>query len=72
MVVFCSKIGHEKWQLVGFMIAQTALIASMASVGIEDRTQAICTVFFGAAMITPPQLISFTMLSLGLDDQTDM
>lgn len=54
------------------MIAQTALIGSLASVGINDKVQAIVTVVLGATMVTPPQLISFTVLSLGLDDQGDM
>lgn len=72
MVLVCSRLHHEKWQLVFFMVAQTALIGSMASVGIHDKAQAIVTVVIGAAMITPPQLVSFTMLSFGLDDQTDM
>ncbi|KAG9231277.1 fungal trichothecene efflux pump [Amylocarpus encephaloides] len=72
MLFFCSRVGHEKWQLVGFMIAQTALIGSLASVGIDSKAQAIATVYLASCMITPPQLISFTMLSLGLDDQTDI
>lgn len=72
MVFICSRIGHEKWQLVFFMIAQTALIGSLASVGINDAVQAVVTIIIGAATVTTPQLISFTMLSLGLEDQTDM
>ncbi|KAJ2904407.1 putative trichothecene efflux pump protein [Zalerion maritima] len=72
MVFVCSRLHHEKWQLVFFMIAQTALIGSLASVGIGDKAQAIVIIVVGAAMVTPPQLISFTMLSLGLDDQTDI
>lgn len=72
MVFICSRLHHEKWQLVFFMIAQTALIGSLASVGVHDKAQAIVTIVIGAAMVTPPQLISFTMLSLGLDDQRDI
>ena len=72
MVVFSSRVGHEKWQLTGFMIIQTALIASMASVGINDKAQAIAVVLITGAAVTTPQLISFAMLSLGLEDQTDM
>jgi hypothetical protein len=72
MVFICSQLHHEKWQLVFFMIAQTALIGSMASIGVDDRVQAIVTVIIAAATITPPQLVSFTMLSLALDDQQDM
>lgn len=69
---FCSRVHHEKWQLIGFTIIQTALIASMASVGLNDKAQAIVTVIIGAASITPPQLLSFVMLSLGIKDQADM
>jgi hypothetical protein len=72
VVTICSRVHHEKWQLVFFMIAQTALIGSLASVGLNDKAQAIATVVIGAAMVTPPQLISFAMLSLTLDDQTDI
>lgn len=53
-------------------MVQTALIGSMASVTAESKTQAIITVVLAATTITPPQLLSFTMLSFGLDDQTDL
>ncbi|KAF9879319.1 hypothetical protein CkaCkLH20_02862 [Colletotrichum karsti] len=71
-VFICSRLHHEKWQLVGFTVVQTALIGSMASVGSGDRAQAIVTVVVTAITITPPQLLSFTMLSFGLEDQTDL
>lgn len=71
-VFVCSRLHHEKWQLVGFTIIQTALIGSMASVGSESRGQAIATVVLAATCITPPQLLSFTMLSFGLEDQSDV
>ncbi|KAF3025854.1 hypothetical protein E8E14_014780 [Neopestalotiopsis sp. 37M] len=73
IVAFISpRVHREKWQLVFFMIAQTALIGSLASVGVQDKAQAIVTIVLGAAMVTPPQLVSFTMLSLTLDDQNDI
>lgn len=65
-------IGHERWQLVGFITAQTALIGSMASIGINDKAQAIATVIIVAACNLPPSPLSFGMVSLGLDDQTDI
>lgn len=65
-------IGHERWQLVGFIMAQTALIGSMASIGINDKAQAIATVVIVAACNLPPSPLSFGMVSLGLDDQTDI
>lgn len=71
-VFICSRLHHEKWQLVGFTVVQMALIGSMASVGSDDHAQAIVTVVLAAITITPPQLLSFTMLSFGVDDQTDL
>ncbi|KXJ94799.1 fungal trichothecene efflux pump [Microdochium bolleyi] len=71
-VFICSRLHHEKWQLVGFTVVQTALIASMASVGSGDKAQAIATVVLAATTITPPQLLSFTMLSFGLESQEDL
>jgi len=53
-------------------IIQTALIGSLASVGINDRVQAIVTIIVLATTITPPQLLAFAMISMGLDDQVDM
>ena len=72
VVGFCAQVGHERWQLVGFMIIETALIGSLASVGLDDKVQAICTIIFLSSTVTPPQLLSFTMLSLGIEDQVDM
>lgn len=54
------------------MVVQTALIGSLSSVGVDDRVQAIVTLIIGSAMVTAPQLVSFAMLSLGLEDQSDM
>ncbi|OAA59713.1 Fungal trichothecene efflux pump [Niveomyces insectorum RCEF 264] len=71
-VFVCSRLHHEKWQLIGFTVIQTALIGSMASVGATDKAQAIATVVITAITITPPQLLSFTMLSFGLKDQNDL
>ncbi|CAI6084068.1 unnamed protein product [Clonostachys chloroleuca] len=71
-VFVCSWLGHEKWQLVFFMVVQTALIGSLSSVGVDDRVQAIVTLIIGSAMVTAPQLVSFAMLSLGLEDQSDI
>ncbi|ROT42671.1 MFS general substrate transporter [Sodiomyces alkalinus F11] len=72
VVFICSRLHNEKWQLVAFTVVQTALIGSMASVGANDKAQAIVTVVIAAMTITPPQLLSFTMLSFGLEDQADM
>lgn len=65
-------IKHEKWQLVGMVVVQTALIGSLASVGINDREQAIATVICVASVNLPPSPLSFGMVSLHLEDQTDI
>lgn len=65
-------VGRERWQLVGFITAQTALIGSMASIGINDKAQAIATVIVVSACNLPPSPLSFGMVSLGLDDQRDI
>ncbi|KAH7120948.1 fungal trichothecene efflux pump [Dendryphion nanum] len=65
-------IGHERWQLVILICAQTALIGSMASIGVDDKVQAIATVVIVAACNLPPSPLSFGMVSLGLDDQRDI
>lgn len=65
-------IKHERWQIIGFVIAQTALIGSLASVGINDRIQAIVTVVIVSMTNLPPSPISFSMVSLHLQDQTDI
>jgi hypothetical protein len=54
------------------MIAETALVGSLASVGLNSKIQAIVTVICLSSTVTPSQLLSFTLLSLGIDDQTDM
>lgn len=54
------------------MIIQTALIGSLASVGMDDKVQAIATIIVLSSTVTPPQLLSFVMISLGLPDQADM
>lgn len=71
-VFICANLGHERWQLVAFTIVQTVLIGTLSTVGVTDKTQAIVTIICLSATVTPPQLMSFTMLSLGIDDQDDM
>lgn len=65
-------IKHERWQLITMMVIQTALIGSLASVGTNDKAQAIATVILVATVNLPPSPLSFGMVSLHLDDQTDI
>ena len=53
-------------------VIQTALIGSLASIGVNDKAQAIATIIILAASITPPQLLSFAMISMGIENQVDM
>jgi hypothetical protein len=72
VVGFCQQVGYERWQQVGFMVVQTALIGSLASVGVNDKEQAIVTIIILATTITPPQLLAFATVSAGIEDQVDM
>ncbi|KAK3703014.1 hypothetical protein LTR37_014744 [Vermiconidia calcicola] len=72
VALFCHPVDHERWLQTGFMIIQTALIGSLASIGVNDRAQAIATIIVLAATITPPQLLSFAMISMGIDNQVDI
>ncbi|KAF7197032.1 Trichothecene efflux pump TRI12 [Pseudocercospora fuligena] len=72
VIFFCHKVGHERWQQVGFMAVQTALIGSLSTIGVNDRAQAIVTIIILAMSITPPQLLAFVMIAAGLDDQVDI
>ena len=62
----CPRIGHERWQLVFLMVMECALIGSLASIGPNDRNQAIATIVFLGISVALPQLLSFTMIILGL------
>lgn len=68
----CSRLNHERWQIVLCIVIQTALIGSLASVGIHDKAQAIATVFTLSCFVNQPFYISFSVISLGIDDQSDM
>lgn len=72
VLTVCHRVGHERWQKVAFMVLQTALIGSLASVGVDDRAQAIATTLVLAMVITPPQLLSFAMISIGIEHQVDI
>lgn len=54
------------------IVVQTALIGSLASVGIHDQAQAIASVISVATVNPPPSPLSFGLVSLHLEDQTDI
>lgn len=71
-VALMPWLKHEKWQLVGCIVIQTALIGSLASVGLQDKAQAIATVIAVSTVNLPPSPLSFGMVGLHLSDQTDI
>lgn len=65
-------VGHERWQLVALTCLQTAFIGGSASLGLEDKGRAIAFLLIAGAAATSCSPLVFGMISLGLDDQTDM
>ncbi|KAL4812519.1 fungal trichothecene efflux pump [Aspergillus spinulosporus] len=72
IITIVPKAGHERWQMIGFLVVQTAMIGSLGSVGVDDKAQAIATIIIVAATVTPPQFLAFGMISLALDSQADI
>ncbi|KAL2851402.1 fungal trichothecene efflux pump [Aspergillus pseudodeflectus] len=72
VLTIVPRLGHERWQLIGFLVVQTGMIGSMGSVGKDDKAQAIATIIIVAASVTPPQYLAFGMISLGLESQEDI
>lgn len=72
VITIVPRCGHERWQMIGFLVVQTGMIGSMGSVGVHDKAQAIATIIIVAATVTPPQFLAFGMMSLGLESQADM
>lgn len=65
-------VGHERWQLVALACLQTAFIGGSASLGVEDKGRAIAFLLVAGTAATSSSPLVFGMISLGLDDQTDM
>lgn len=65
-------VGHERWQLVALTCLQTAFIGGSASLSIHDTGRAIAFLLIAGAAATSCSPLVFGMISLGLDDQTDM
>ncbi|OJJ54342.1 hypothetical protein ASPSYDRAFT_94096 [Aspergillus sydowii CBS 593.65] len=72
VLTIVPRCGHERWQMIGFLVVQTGMIGSMGSVGVHDKAQAIATIIIVAATVTPPQFLAFGMMSLGLESQADI
>lgn len=66
------RIKHEKTQVIVLLCIVTALLGSMASVGIHDRGQAIATVILVQGANLPISPLSFGMVGMHLQDQTNM
>lgn len=65
-------VKREKIQVVALFCIETALLGSMASIGSHDKAQAIVTVVLVQASNLPINPLSFGMVSLHLEDQSDM
>lgn len=66
------RIKHEKTQIIILLCIVTALVGSMASVGIHDKGQAIATVVLVQAANLPLSPLSFGMVGMHLHSQNDM
>ncbi len=69
---FVPNVGHERWQMVGFLVIQVSFIGGMASVGVHDVAKAIVFVMIISMTIAPINFLNFGMASLALEDQGDM
>jgi hypothetical protein len=65
-------IGHERWQLVGVAVVQTASIGALSSLTINAKARTITFMLLAGAAATLGSPITFGVVSLGLDDQADM
>jgi hypothetical protein len=65
-------IGHERWQLLGLSVMQTCMIGGLSALTIGGKGAAIACVLLAGMTSTASSPLVFGMLSLGLDDQTDM
>lgn len=70
--VFCARVGHEKWQIFGFICCQTAFVGALSTVGVDDKGKAIALVFLMSCFINQPLYMVFSMVSLNLENQADM
>ena len=72
LVFIFSRLNHERWQIVFCIVIQIALTGSLASLGINDNAQAVATVFILSCFVNQPLFLSFSIISLALEDQADM
>ena len=70
-LLHCEQTARCETPLRAGRVIQTALIGSLASIGLDDKTQAIATIIVPAAYMTPPQLLAFVM-PWAWDDQADI
>ncbi|TVY89024.1 Trichothecene efflux pump [Lachnellula willkommii] len=71
-VFVMHRLKHEKTQVIILLCIVTALLGSMASVGIDDKGQAIVTVVLVQGANLPINPLSFGMVGMHLQDQTDI
>jgi hypothetical protein len=72
LVLIFSRLNHERWQIVFCIVVQIALTGSLASLDYNDNAQAVATVFILSCFVNQPLFLSFSIISLALEDQADM
>jgi len=67
-----AKVGHQRWQIVFFMLVQTACVGAMATSTIETPVRSFILVCIISICTAPSQLVTIVMIMFGLEDQNDM
>ncbi|KIW86160.1 hypothetical protein Z517_01555 [Fonsecaea pedrosoi CBS 271.37] len=74
--IYCMAVmpwvGHEQWQLIGLACLQTAFIGGFSSLKIHEKGKAIAFLLIAGAAASSVNQIAFGMVSLGIEDQTDI
>lgn len=70
--LICARFAHEKRQIIFFICCQAAFVGGLSSLGINDKGKAIGLVFAMSCVINQPLYMLFSMVSLNIEDQSDM
>jgi len=72
LITLSAKVGHQRWQIVFFMLLQTACVGAMATSTIETPIRSFILVTTISVYTAPSQLVTIVMIMFGLEDQNDM
>ncbi|KAK5709236.1 hypothetical protein LTR17_019961 [Elasticomyces elasticus] len=70
--VVCARLGHDKWQILGFICIQTIVIHGLSTLEAPQEGKVIALVFLMSCFINQPLYLIFSMVSLNIEDQSDM